>query len=150
MIQVIPKINIPVVFTRKIRKLAHKLRIENLSRCHVSKIINDLNEQAETFRNRSPIDAEYLVLWADTFYEKVSYAGRFVSMAMHSVCGVNVEGRREILVIEPMSEKTSLTYGSLFDNLQSHSFSGIKLSISDAHSGLVHAIDQAFPGTSRQ
>lgn len=52
-IQVMQEAFVQGVSTRKIRKLARSLRIKNLSRSRVSEMTKGLNEQVDSFRNRS-------------------------------------------------------------------------------------------------
>lgn len=105
-----------------------------------------LNEQVVEFRN----DTVYPVLWVDALYEKVRVDGRIVSMAILIVCGVDENGHRDIIAVEPMAEKSKISYGVLFQNLKDRGLSTPRLIISDAHSGLVSAIRESFPGASWQ
>lgn len=150
LIQVVQEAYVQGVSTRKMDKLAKSLGIEGLSRSQVSEMTKGLNEQAEAFRTR-PLDSEeYPVLWTDALYEKVRFDGRVVSMAILLVCGVNREGIREVLAIEPMLEESCQTYSQMFDKLKERGLKTPALVISDAHSGLVAAIRKSFPGASWQ
>jgi transposase-like protein len=150
LIQVIQETYVQGVSTRKIEKLARTLGIENISRSQVSEMTKGLNEQAETFRNRSLEEENYPVVWVDALYEKVRYGGHVVNMAILLVCGVREDGHREVLSIEPMLEESAATYGELFAKLKDRGLRGVRLVVSDAHRGLVTAIERAFPGASWQ
>jgi putative transposase len=150
LIQVIQEAYVQGVSTRRIEKLARSLGVEGISRSQVSEMTQGLNEQAEKFRNRPLTSSAYPVLWVDALYEKVRYAGRVVSMAIMIVCGVNDEGKREVLAIEPMLEESMESYQQLFEKLKERGLSKPKLIISDAHTGLVAAIGACFPGASWQ
>lgn len=82
--------------------------------------------------------------------KKVRVDGRIVSMAVLIVCGVDENGHRDIIAVEPMTEESRSSYGVLFQNLKDRGLSTPKLIISDAHSGLVSAIRESFPGASWQ
>ena len=131
-------------------KLAQSLGIENLSRSQVSEMTKGLNEQVNEFRHRSLSNTFYPVLWVDALYEKVRLDGRIVSMAVLIVCGVDETGRRDIIAVEPMVEESRSSYGVLFQDLKDRGLATPKLIISDAHSGLVAAIQESFPGASWQ
>ena len=150
LIQVIQEAYVQGVSTRKMEKLAKRLGIEGISRSQVSEMTKGLNEQAEEFRNRPLTSNAYPVLWVDALYEKVRYAGRVVSMAILLVCGVNDEGRREVLAIEPMLEESRESYRQLFERLKERGLTKPSLIVSDAHKGLVAAIGECFPGVSWQ
>ena len=150
LIQVVQEAFVQGVSTRKMEKLARSLGIENLSRSQVSEMTQVLNEQVDSFRNRSLSQRLYPVLWVDALYEKVRMDGRIVNMAVLVVCGVDEHGQRDILAIEPMLEESEDTYLLLFRSLQERGLRPPRLVISDAHSGLVAAIRKGFPGASWQ
>jgi len=149
LVQVVQEAFVQGVSTRKMEKLAKSLGIEGISHSQVSEMTKGLNDQAEEFRNR-PLASNYPVLWVDALYEKVRYAGRVVSMAILLVCGVNDEGKREVLAIEPMLEESRESYKLLFEKLKERGLSKPTLIVSDAHKGLVAAIGESFPGASWQ
>ncbi len=150
LIQVVQEAFVQGVSTRKMEKLAKSLGIESISRSQVSEMTKGLNEQAEEFRNRPLTSNSYPVLWVDALYEKVRYGGRVVSMAILLVCGVNDEGKREVLAIEPMLEESRESYKLLFEKLKDRGLTKPSLIVSDAHKGLVAAIGECFPGSSWQ
>ena len=150
LIQVVQEAFIQGVSTRRMEKLAKSLGIESMSRSQVSEMTQGLQEQVEGFRNRPLISGSYPVLWVDALYEKVRYAGKVVSMAILLVCGVNKEGKREVLAIEPMLEESKESYSQLFEKLKERGLGAASLIVSDAHGGLVAAIGECFPGVSWQ
>ena len=150
LIQVVQEAFVQGVSTRKMEKLAQSLGIESLSRSQVSEMAKGLNEEVEAFRTRSLTHLQYPVLWADALYEKVRVGGRVTNMAVLVVCGVNEEGIREILAIEPMMEESEDSYLTLFRSLRERGLATPQLVISDAHVGLAAAIRKGFPGASWQ
>jgi putative transposase len=138
------------VSTRKMEKLAHSLGIESISRSQVSEMTKGLNEQVQEFRSRALDKSCYPVLWVDALYEKVRVDGRVVSMAVQVVCGVNEDGKREVLAVEPMLDESRESYAQLFQALQARGLKAPKLVISDANKGLIAAIRESFPGSSWQ
>jgi len=150
LVQVVQTAFVQGVSTRKIEKLAKTLGIEGISRSQVSEMTKGLQEQVDEFRNRPLTADNYPVLWVDALYEKVRYGGRVVSMAILLVCGVNDEGRREVLALEPMLEESKESYKQLFEGLKNRGLLKPSLVVSDAHKGLVAAIGECFPGASWQ
>ena len=110
LIQVVQEAFVQGVSTRKMEKLAQSLGIENLSRSQVSEMTKGLNEQVEEFRNRSLAGTVYPVLRVDALYEKVRVDGRIISMAILIVCGVDENGHRDIIAVEPMTEESRSSY----------------------------------------
>ena len=132
LIQVVQEAFAQGVSTRKMEKLARRLGIESLSRSQVSEITKGLNDQARKFRGRSLAGSRYPALWTDALYEKVRVDGRVISMAVLIVCGVNEQGHREVLAVEPMLEESRESYSQLFENLQQRGLETPPLVISDA------------------
>src|SRR5690606_17085788 len=149
LLQVIQEAYIHGVSTRKIKKLASALGIESISRSQVSHITHELNEQVEAFRHR-PLKKTYPVLWVDALYEKIRDHHRVVNMAVQVVIGVDEQGQRDILAIQPMPEESETSYKALFDHLKSRGVQDVWLVVSDAHQGLANAIRESFVGCSRQ
>ena len=137
------------VSTRKIKRLAQSLGIESISRGQVSNITRELNKQVKAFRNRR-LEKTYPVLWVDALYEKIRYDNRVINMAVEVVIGVDTEGKRDILAIEPMQEESEETYKSLFDSLKARGLEDVWLVVSDAHTGLTKAIKESFVGCAWQ
>lgn len=150
LIQVVQEAFVQGVSTRKMEKLAKSLGIEGISRSQVSEMTKGLNDQVDEFRNRPLTSDHYPVLWVDALYEKVRYGGRVVSMAILLVCGVNGEGKREVLALEPMLEESKESYRQLFEGLKERGLKRPSLVVSDAHKGLVAAIRECFQGASWQ
>lgn len=150
LIQVVQEAFVQGVSTRKMEKLARSMGIESLSRSQVSEMTKGLNDQVREFRSRSLAGSRYPVLWTDALYEKVRVDGRVISMAVLIVCGVNEQGHREVLAVEPMLDESKESYSQLFENLQQRGLETPSLVISDANKGLIAAIRESFPGASWQ
>lgn len=149
LIQVVQEAFINGVSTRKIEKLAQSLGIENISASQVSEINKGLDEQVEAFKNR-PLDSEYPVIWVDALYEKIRYGGRVQNMAVLVVSGINSEGYKEILAVEPMTEESESTYRELFQSMKARGYRNSWLCVSDAHMGLQAAVRKELIGCSWQ
>ena len=149
LINVIQEAYINGISTRKIRRLAQSLGIESISRGQVSNITKELNEQVQAFRNRR-LKKTYPVLWVDALYEKIRYDNKVINMAVEVVIGIDTDGKRDILAVEPMQEESESTYKSLFDSLKSRGLEDVWLVVSDAHKGLTKAIRESFVGCTWQ
>lgn len=149
LIQVVQEAFVNGISTRKIERLAHSLGIESISASQVSVINKELNEQIKEFREGRLKDT-YPVIWVDALYEKIRVDHRICNMAVLVVCGVNLDGKREILAVEPMFEESEATYIALFDSLKARGLENVWFIVSDAHKGLVKAIQKSFIGCSWQ
>ena len=149
LIQVVQEAFVNGVSTRKIERLARSLGIESISASQVSQLNKELSQQIEEFRNR-PLASTYPVIWIDALYEKIRDNCRVCNMAVHVVCGINLDGKREILAVEPMYEESEASYTALFDNLKKRGLQNVWLAVSDAHQGLIAAVQKSFVGCSWQ
>ena len=105
LLNVIQEAYINGVSTRKIEKLAKSLGIDSISRGQVSQITKELNDLVEAFRTRQ-LNKTYPVLWVDALYERIRNGGCVQNMAVSVVIGLDENGRRDILAIEPMQEES--------------------------------------------
>jgi len=138
------------VSTRKIERLTKELGIENISASQVSQINKGLDEQIKEFRNR-PLQKEYPFVWIDALYEKIrDYDGKVVSTAIMIAYGINLEGKREVLAIEPFANESYDSWKNFFNKLKSRGLEKIALLISDAHQGIQKAFKETFIGSSWQ
>jgi Transposase and inactivated derivatives len=137
------------VSTRKIDKLTKTLGIESISRGQVSVLTKGLNEQVESFRKRK-LEFTYPVLWVDALYERIRDNRTVKNMAVLVVTGINVDGKRDILAVEPMYEESAATYTELFESLKARGLEKVWLVVSDAHKGLVKAARESFVGCAWQ
>lgn len=137
------------VSTRKVEKLAKSLGIEGLSAGQVSEITKGLSEEVNIWRSR-PLDHVYPVLWVDALYEKIRHDGRIVSSAVLIIQGLDSQGHRVILAIEPMLEESEASWKMVFDKLKKRGLQEVWLVVSDAHKGIQAAVRKSFLGTAWQ
>ncbi len=149
LMNVIQEAYINGVSTRKIDKLTKTLGIESISRSQVSAITKDLNQQVDAFRKRK-LEATYPVLWVDALYERIRDNQRVQNMAVFVVTGINLEGKRDILAVEPMYEESAASYTKVFEQLKERGLENVWLVVSDGHKGLVKAARETFLGCSWQ
>lgn len=137
------------VSTRKIERLARSLGIESISASQVSEITRGLDERVEEFRNRE-LKAEYPFLWIDAVYEKVRSSGRVESVAVMIAYGVDREGQREVLAVEPMWEESEDSWREFMRKLKKRGLRRVCMVISDAHQGIQAAVRKEWIGASWQ
>ncbi len=65
-------------------------------------------------------------------------------MAVHVVCGVKLDGTRDILAVEPMYEESEASYTTLFDKLKARGVEHVWLVVSDAHKALLAQRESHF------
>ncbi|HEY5658947.1 MAG TPA: IS256 family transposase [Myxococcota bacterium] len=138
------------VSTRRVEKLAETLGITSLSRSQVSALAKSLDTAVEEFRARPLASGPYRFVQADALTLKVREGGRVVIVHGLIAVGVNADGHREILGFEVTSAEDGAGWLAFFRSLLARGLSGVMLVTSDAHRGLVEAIQATLPGATWQ
>jgi transposase-like protein len=132
------------VSTRKVARLAEEMLGVEISASTVSNLVKAIEPKVEGFRNR-PL-GEYPYLIVDARFDKVREGHRVMSRAFLWAMGVTPEGQREVLGWLDWSGETGRAWTELFRQLKARGLTGVGLMVSDAHEGLVKAIEEGFPG----
>ncbi|TYC96830.1 IS256 family transposase [Arthrobacter echini] len=137
--------------TRRMDKLVKTLGINSLSKSQVSRMAAELDEQVDQFRHRPLGDAgPFTFVAADALTMKVREGGRVINAVILIATGVNADGRREVLGLRVATSETGSAWNTFFADLVARGLTGVRLVTSDAHRGLVEAINANLPGASWQ
>jgi putative transposase len=149
LVAVVAEAYVPGVSTRKVEALVQSRGIAGISKSDVSRLCASLDAQTEAFRTRR-LDAAYPYLWLDARYEHVREDQRVQAMAVVVAYGVRADGVREVLGVDVgLSEEVGL-WREFLQGLVARGLHGVKLVISDAHTGLKQAIKEVFLGAAGQ
>jgi len=139
------------VSTRKVDDLVRALGADSgISKSEVSRICADLDEDVAEFRERRLDDTTYPYVFVDATYCKARVGRRVVSQAIVIAVGVAADGRRQVLGFQVGDTESESFWTEFFRDLKRRGLSGVQLVISDAHSGLIRAIEVAFQGAAWQ
>ena len=142
LISVIQEAVVKGVSTRKIESVLEEFGIAGVSAGQVSQLCASLDEKVRKFRE-GPL-GEIRYVWVDALYEKVRVDERVESMAVVIAIGVNLQGRREVLGFEVIAAESEEGWTEFFKGLKERGLHGVKLVISDAHTGLKNAVRKAL------
>lgn len=137
------------VFTRKVSGVVEALCGKTISKSFVSTLTKELDEVVTAWQF-APFEKVYPYLMTDVVYIKVRENHRVVSKSCHISIGFNEKGDREVLGFLIQEGESETTWTKFFDYLKQRQLKGLKLVISDAHSGLIQAIKKSFTGVSWQ
>jgi len=137
------------VSTRKVKRITKQLCGLDFSRSQVSEISKKLDTEIQAWLNR-PLDEEYPYLFVDARYNKLRRDHKVESHAVLIAKGVNRAGKRDIIGVDVCNNENETNWSDFFQGLKERGLKGIKLVISDAHGGLVSAIEKHYPGTQWQ
>jgi len=104
------------------------------------------DERVHAFLDR-PLAGEWPYLWLDATYLKVRQGGRIISVAAIVAVAVNTDGRREIIGLTVGPSEAETVWTEFLRSLKARRLGGLKLVISDAHTGLKAAIRRVFDAT---
>ena len=134
LISVIQEAVVKGVSTRKIEAVLEEFGIAGVSAGQVSQLCSALDEKVRQFRERPLGEIRYV--WVDALYEKVRVDDRVESMAVVIAKGVNLEGRREVLGLDVLPAESEESWTQFLKSLKERGLTGVRLVVSDAHSGL--------------
>lgn len=139
------------VSTRKVDDLVRALGADSgISKSEVSRICADLDQDVAEFRERRLDDTSYPYVFVDATYCKARVGRRVVSQAIVIAVGVAADGRRQVLGFQVGDTESEPFWTEFFRDLKGRGLTGVQLVISDAHAGLIRAIEVAFQGAAWQ
>ena len=137
------------VSTRRVDKLAKALGMKGISKSQVSHIAGQLDADVKAFRERT-LTSRYPYVWLDAIAIKTRENKHVVSVAVVVAIGVRDDGHREVLGVDIITQESGPGWSDFLRGLVNRGLTGVKLVISDAHSGLKSAISSELSGASWQ
>jgi len=137
--------------TRKVDDLVKALGCDSgVSKSTVSRICVEIDEQVEVFRTRRLDHLGFPYVFVDATYVKARVNHHIVSRAVVVATGVAGDGNREVLGLDVGDSEDEVFWTQFLRSLKERGLDGVRLVISDAHSGLKAAIARVFQGSSWQ
>ena len=122
------------VSTRKVKAITEELCGVEISAMQVSRATAQLDKTLQEWRERPLGEITYLYL--DARYEKVREASQVRDTAVLVATGITPEGIRQVLGVSVSLSEHETHWKSFLQGLKDRGMRGVKLVISDAHSGL--------------
>ena len=132
------------VSTRKVAKVVETICGKEFSKSTVSELCKKLEEMVKSFQNR-PLNSNYPFVTVDATYFKVRERHQVVSKAFMIAYGTNDQGHREILGFDVFHNESKETWNTFFRSLRRRGLGGLLMITSDAHEGILDAINKEFP-----
>jgi putative transposase len=134
------------VSTRKVKRITRTLCGREFSKSTVSKLCGDLDAQVRAWSERPLDEQAFPFLLADALQVKVRREGAVRATTALLAIGINEAGYREILGLEVAFGETGEAWQGFFRSLRQRGLRGVEFATSDAHEGLVDALERTFPG----
>jgi transposase-like protein len=132
------------VSTRKVAAILERMCGSGVTSSTVSQAARELDEKLEQWRN-SPLE-EMVYLYLDARYEKVRQDGQIRDAAVLVAVGVGLSGHRKVLGVSISLGEQEVHWRAFLESLLKRGLRGVKLVISDDHSGLKAARQAVLGG----
>ena len=140
------KVHLPALPRREqAGKITEALCGLNFSKSQVSDICKRLDTEIQAWLNR-PLEDEYPYVLVDARYNKIRRDHKVESHAVLIAKGVNCTGKRDIIGVDVCNDENETNWSLFFKGLKERGLKGVRLVTSDAHSGLLKAIEENFSG----
>jgi transposase-like protein len=139
------------VSTRSVDDLVKALGADSgISKSEVSRICAGLDTEISAFRERPLDHTGFPYMFLDATYCKVRVNHQIVSQAVVIATGITTGGHREVLGLAVGDSEGKAFWIEFLRSLRARGLSGVRLVISDAHTGLVAAIRTVLLGAAWQ
>lgn len=138
------------VSTRKVTQITEELCGASFAKSTVSALCAQLDPLVTAWNERPLAEQAFPFVLVDALVLKVREDERVRALSGLLAIGVNAAGTREILGLQLGDSESEASWSSFLGGLKRRGLSGVDLVVSDAHGGLVNAIQRHFQGATWQ
>ena len=121
----------------------------SISTATISAITDKIIDKVKQWQIR-PLDSIYPFVWLDAIHYKIKDGGKYVSKAVYTVLGVNMEGKKDILGLYLSESEGANFWLSVLTDLNNRGLNDILIASVDGLKGFPEAIKTIFPKTEVQ
>ena len=121
----------------------------SLSNGTLNTITDKLLPELQAWRERE-LEAIYPIVWLDAIHYKIKEHGRFVSKAIYTILGLNIEGKKELLGLYLSDQEGAHHWLSVLTDLHNRGAKDILIACVDGLKGFPEAIASIYPNTELQ
>lgn len=138
------------ISTRKVEKVAAEMGFESLSSSQVSRMCATLDEEVAGLRSMRFAGMRFPYLWLDATYVKCRTNGHVSNQAVVTAIAAGEDGSRQFVGLDVVDVESYASWKPFLLDLRRRGINGVCCVTSDAHDGLVRAIQEVFPGAAWQ
>ena len=112
-------------------------------------VTDKLLPELQAWRERD-LDAVYPIVWLDAIHYKIKENGRYVSKAIYTILGLNIEGKKELLGLYLSDQEGAHHWLSVLTDLYNRGVKDILIACVDGLKGFPEAIESGYPNTEIQ
>ncbi|KAB0619881.1 IS256 family transposase, partial [Aliarcobacter skirrowii] len=116
----------------------------SISTATISAITDKIIDKVKQWQSR-PLDSMYPFVWLDAIHYKIKDGGKYVSKAVYTVLGVNMEGKKDILGLYLSESEGANFWLSVLTDLNNRGVKDILIACVDGLKGFPEAIKAIFP-----
>ena len=121
----------------------------SISTATISAITDKIIDKVKQWQIR-PLDSIYPFVWLDAIHYKIKDGGKYVSKAVYTVLGVNMDGKKDILGLYLSETEGANFWLSVLTDLNNRGLNDILIPSVDGLKGFPEAIKTIFPKTEVQ
>ena len=121
----------------------------SISTATISAITDKIIDKVKQWQIR-PLDSIYPFVWLDAIHYKIKDGGKYVSKAVYTVLGVNMDGKKDILGLYLSETEGANFWLSVLTDLNNRGLNDILIASVDGLKGFPEAIKTIFPKTEVQ
>ena len=112
-------------------------------------ITDKLIPELQAWRERD-LEGIYPIVWLDAIHYKIKEHGRYVSKAIYTLLGLNIDGRKELLGLYLSDQEGAHHWLSVLTDLNNRGVKDILIACVDGLKGFPEAIESIYPNTEIQ
>ena len=120
-----------------------------LSNGTINAVTDKLLPELQAWRERD-LEAVYPIVWLDAIHYKIKENGRYVSKAIYTILGLNIEGKKELLGLYLSDQEGAHHWLSVLTDLNNRGVKDILIACVDGLKGFPEAIETIYPDTEIQ
>lgn len=121
----------------------------NVSNGTINAVTDKLLPELQAWRERQ-LEAVYPIVWLDAIHYKIKENGRFITKAVYTILGLNVEGKKELLGLYLSESEGAHHWLSVLTELHNRGVKDILIACVDGLKGFPEAIESIYPKTEVQ
>jgi transposase-like protein len=116
----------------------------SVSTATLSAITDKIIAEVKEWQQR-PLDSHYPFVWMDAIHYKIRDNGRYLSKAVYTILGLNMEGKKEVLGLYLSESEGANFWLSVLTDLNNRGVKDILIASVDGLTGFPEAINAIFP-----